>query len=90
MRKNQKLKVYVVGTAYSYARFIYNADVVEKIEDADIVLFTGGEDVDPHLYGAKVHPTTHYNAKRDEYEKSIFDKIKPNQLAVGVCRGLAA
>ena len=80
-------KVYVVGNATNYADFITNAKLVNNIEEANIVLFTGGEDVDPSLYGCKKHHTTYSNIERDNYEKEIFDKIKPNQLALGICRG---
>ena len=80
-------KVYVVGNAKHYADFITGAKLVEDIEKADIVLFTGGEDVDPSLYGCKKHPTTFSNIQRDLEEKEIFEKVKPNQLCLGICRG---
>jgi gamma-glutamyl-gamma-aminobutyrate hydrolase PuuD len=80
-------KVYVVGNAKHYADFITGVKLVEDIEKADIVLFTGGEDVDPSLYGCKKHPTTFSNIQRDLEEKEIFEKVKPNQLCLGVCRG---
>lgn len=81
-------KVYVVGEAKHYASFITNIKLVDDITTADIVVFTGGEDVDPSLYGATKHPKTYSNLERDLYEKSVFDKINPNQLVVGICRGL--
>ena len=81
-------KVYVVGDAKHYADFITGVKLVNNIEDANIVLFTGGEDVDPSLYGCEKHYTTYSNIERDLYEKEIFEKINPNQLAVGICRGL--
>lgn len=81
-------KVYVVGNAKHYADFITGVKLVEDIEKADIVLFTGGEDVDPSLYGCKKHPTTFSNIQRDLEEKEIFEKVKPNQLCLGICRGL--
>lgn len=80
-------KIYVVGNQYEYANFINNKELVNNIEDADIVIFTGGEDVDPSLYGCKQHSTTYSNIHRDLEEKKEFEKIRPDQLAVGVCRG---
>lgn len=80
-------KVYVIGEAKHYADFITGVSLVENIEDADIVVFTGGEDVDPSMYGAKKHPQTYSNLQRDLYEKEMFEKINPNQLVVGICRG---
>lgn len=80
-------KVYVVGEAKHYANFIEDMSLVDSLEDADIVVFTGGEDVDPSLYGEKKHETTYSNIERDLEEKAIFEKIKTNQLVVSICRG---
>ena len=80
-------KVYVVGYSTGYSRFIHNMNLVNNIEEADIVLFTGGEDISPELYGCKKHETTYFTRRRDEEEVSAFNKMRPNQLAVGICRG---
>ncbi|MBQ0113705.1 MAG: gamma-glutamyl-gamma-aminobutyrate hydrolase family protein [Bacteroidales bacterium] len=80
-------KIYVVGDMTYYADFINNRELTKNIEEADIVLFTGGEDVDPSLYGCKPHRTTYSNLGRDLYEKKVFDKIRTDQLVVGICRG---
>lgn len=80
-------KVYVVGEAKHYASFITNIKLVDDITKADIVIFTGGEDVDPSLYGEEKHYTTYSNLERDLYEKGEFERIKPNQLVIGICRG---
>lgn len=80
-------KVYVVGYSTGYSRFIHDMTLVNKIEDADIVLFTGGEDISPELYGCKIHETTYFTRRRDQEEIEAFNKIRPNQLAVGICRG---
>lgn len=81
-------KVYVVGNAKHYADFIKDVKLVNKISDADIVLFTGGEDVDPSFYGEKPLSCTYYNTARDEAEKIVFNKCTKNQLVIGICRGL--
>lgn len=81
-------KVFVVGSQKNYANFIDDRVLVDNIEDADIVIFTGGEDVDPTLYKCKRYPSTYSNLRRDLEEKAVFQTIKPNQLVVGVCRGL--
>lgn len=83
------IKVYVVGDGYYYANFIKDAILVSSVQDADIILFTGGEDVTPELYKEKTHPTTYYNADRDlmevlEYQQSLECK---NILHWGTCRG---
>ena len=81
------MKVYVVGPATHYTNFMSNVELTDDIKKAKVILFTGGEDVDPSIYGKRKHPETHSNLKRDLKEKEIFEKIRPDQLAVGVCRG---
>lgn len=81
------IKIYVVGPAKQYSKWIENHTYTDNLEEADVVLFTGGEDVDPSLYGCEKHPTTHSNIKRDLEEKAIFEKVRPDQLCIGICRG---
>lgn len=81
-------KVYVVGPEKHYSKWLYDHTLVDKVEDADIVLFTGGEDVDPSLYNCEKHPTTNSNIRRDLREKEIFEKVRPDQVCIGICRGL--
>ena len=84
----EKVKIFVVGGATEYASWIDNHVLVDSIEDADIVLFTGGEDVTPSLYGCKKHPRTSCNTHRDFEEKTVFEKIREDQFIIGICRGL--
>lgn len=81
------MKVYVVGGATGYARFLEDVTLVDSVDDAEVVLFTGGEDVDPSIYGRERFHTTYSNLKRDLEEKEIFKRIRKDQLAVGICRG---
>ena len=83
-----KKKIYVVGDAVNYASFIENYELVSRLEDAQYVLFTGGEDVDPTLYNEQKYINTFSDINRDIYEKSIFDQMSPSQIAIGICRGL--
>lgn len=82
----EAIKVYIVGFATHYADWIKGSIQVDNLEDADIVLFTGGEDVDPSMYG-HINKNSYSNKNRDMNEKNIFEKIKSNQLALGICRG---
>lgn len=82
------MKVYVVGSSIGYMNFLEGATRVDSVEEAEVVLFTGGEDVDPSIYECERRPETYSNLNRDLKEKEIFDSIKPNQLALGICRGL--
>lgn len=82
------MKAYVVGGSNNYVNFIENVELTDKLEDAKLVVFTGGEDVTPSLYGCKKHESTCCNPIRDEYERDIFNKINPNtQVCYGCCRG---
>ena len=86
-KKKINKTVYVVGSAVNYARFIKDAILVDNIEDAAIVLFTGGEDVSPRLYGRERLDCTYSNIERDKKEMAIFKKVQPSQICVGICRG---
>lgn len=81
------MKVFVVGGAIGYANWIKDVELVNSPEKAQIILFTGGEDVDPSIYNCKKHPRTWSNIRRDHIEQDIFNKISKNQLIVGICRG---
>ena len=89
MRK--KLKIYVIGAGNytsSYTRFFRNFERVKEIGDADLVILTGGADVDPSFYGAEKHPTTFSQPSRDKEEIDELRKVRPDQLVYGCCRGL--
>ena len=88
-------KLYCVGWGRSYANWFRDVELTGdfetpkfQIEDADIVLFTGGEDVSPYLYGKTPPPTSYWTTSRDEMEVEAFKRIRPDALAYGTCRGL--
>lgn len=80
-------KIYVVGQWAEYASWIKDSELVDNVADADIVLFTGGEDVDPSLYDREKDFRTFSNINRDLQEKEIFDSLSPKQMCLGICRG---
>ena len=56
MKKDKKtIKVYVVGPSTGYSRFIKNRELVNNMEDAQVVMFTGAEDINPRLYNKPAH-----------------------------------
>lgn len=60
----------------------------ELPKDIDIILFDGGADVHPVLYGGTYHSTVHPNLARDWQEKIIFDFYKDlDTVFAGICRG---
>ncbi len=63
-------------------------DKAKTVSDADFVIFAGGSDVDPQLYGQKMHHKTYINTKRDEEEMDIYQQCLEEGIPmVGVCRG---
>jgi hypothetical protein len=76
----------------SYLNLFYNVTVHKSKEvldprDIDLVLFTGGEDVDPKLYNEKVGSRTHINVKRDSKEYEVFARFAGYSFLLGICRG---
>jgi carbamoylphosphate synthase small subunit len=85
------MKVFVVGMHFdSYAKmFRKNGhQVVKSLEEADLVQFTGGADVDPILYGRLEHPSTRSNFHRDKFESTEYAKARQlDKKIAGICRG---
>ena len=82
--------VYIVGGSRQYVNMFLKRgwEVTTIIEEADLVQFTGGEDVTPALYGESPHRTTGNNPRRDEYEKQVYDYcIQMGTPMTGICRG---
>lgn len=81
-------KVYIVGGDYSIRNMyeIRGWGVVFDPYEADLIQFTGGEDVDPSYYKEEKHATTYSNPKRDAREAHIFNSLKEMPMA-GICRG---
>lgn len=63
-------------------------EIVLRPEDANIVVWTGGEDICPAIYGEKAIPHTSFYTRRDERDLDLLDKaLKQGQFLVGICRG---
>jgi GMP synthase-like glutamine amidotransferase len=82
-----KRKIYVVGSSDHYANWM-QGQVVNSIQESDLVLFTGGEDVHPVLYGETAHHATWPNLMRDKYEIRYYEVAKrEGKPMIGICRG---
>lgn len=55
-------------------------------DNPDLIIFTGGADVDPSLYNEPKHHSTYSHIERDQFEKEFFDKHFTTPKA-GICRG---
>lgn len=90
MREVYDLRVLVVGGGHQYLKMFFDAGFkgAKSVDDADIVCFTGGEDVNPALYGEKPIPGTFFNPARDDKEAQIYGAAIAKKLPmIGICRG---
>ena len=83
------MNVFIVNGNGLYASMFKNRGwkVVDDINKANLIQFTGGEDVDPNLYGEAPHPETFVNKMRDKVEQQIYNKVKNKIPMTGICRG---
>jgi len=84
-------KVFIVENyTFQYTRMFQEKgwEVIDKLTEADLIQFTGGEDVSPSLYGQYPHPRTSSSLQRDLREKIIFERAKALFIPMaGICRG---
>lgn len=82
-------KVFVVGFENEVLRMFAEAgyESVDKVQDADLVCFTGGADVSPSLYG-EANVGSYTNVRRDMTDLFAYHEAKAfNKPCVGICRG---
>ena len=84
------MKIFHAQGWNDYSNWIPNRIIVNKLEDADLLLLEGGTDVDPARYGEKRGKFTDIpDIKRDEEEINLFKKAVSLGIPIlGICRGL--
>lgn len=85
-----KKLVHIVNGNWQYKSMFEEAGwgITIDLAEADLVQFTGGEDVTPELYGERPHPRTFHNPNRDKQEKRIYDQAREMGIPMaGICRG---
>lgn len=66
----------------------FNAVEPDDVLYFDLVVFSGGHDVDPSVYGEELHPSTSTWLERDLGEGAIFSKcVELSVPMAGICRG---
>jgi len=83
-------KVYIVNGGRDYRQMFLSKgwELADTPEEADLVQFTGGEDVTPSIYEETSHPQTYSNRKRDEYEIGLYLSLREQEIPMaGICRG---
>lgn len=90
-RYKNKNKTIIVGADINVNFLFYGLlgfPRAEKYSDADIVVFTGGADINPNLYGEKPHASVNrINRQRDTKEFLLYKSLKDSVLKLGICRG---
>jgi gamma-glutamyl-gamma-aminobutyrate hydrolase PuuD len=82
-----KRKIYCVGRCGDYGNWM-GGKLVDRMEEADLVLFTGGEDVDSSLYKEPSHPQSGSFLPRDEAEQQEYNRARSlGKKMIGICRG---
>jgi gamma-glutamyl-gamma-aminobutyrate hydrolase PuuD len=78
---------YVSYLNQKYEVTVHKTVDVKNPKDIDLVLFTGGEDVNPAYYCENIGKFTSINKSRDDKEIDTFHKFKGYSFLFGVCRG---
>jgi hypothetical protein len=88
-----KWKVYVHGPGkFEYMRMFAERGLIgADLDEADIVCWTGGADVDPSLYNEKNatyhgRPMSGFDTARDDIDLRVFG-YAADKYKVGICRG---
>lgn len=84
MKKKVYCPRFLTGTEFNW---ISNVEEVDCPEKADIIVFSGGADINPELYKCAKHYSTYFNKERDALEVGCFNNLSKNQLVIGLCRG---
>lgn len=87
------LEVFIVGDQWEERAFafMFSRAICKKapsIEKADLVVFTGGSDVDPQLYGEMKHSQTQCSSQRDDSDMTAYMTCLSQGIPMlGICRG---
>jgi carbamoylphosphate synthase small subunit len=80
---------HIVGD-HAGIRVVMDAEGARRrgLETADLVIFTGGTDINPKLYKEYPHHMTSTpDEKRDRMECAVYHALDKKQWKVGICRG---
>lgn len=81
------MNVFIQGGSVEYRTLFESLGfTITKEADSDLIVFTGGSDVNPILYGQSLHPYSRISISRDEDDIKCYlrNLHKPK---VGICRG---
>lgn len=77
------------GVPIILPKLVDEAHIKAQIDSIDGLLLTGGDDVDPNLFGEDPHQRLgHIEAGRDSYEMKLIDHaLAQGKPILGICRG---
>jgi len=82
-----KINVYVqpptLGADNTFKEYGFN---LTELDAAHMVVWCGGQDINPALYNEKPHVTVHWSPGRDAVEVKLF-KLSEGKFRIGICRG---
>lgn len=85
-------KVVIVGNNYGVANMfksrkdLFTVLLDDKKTEPDLLVFTGGADINPKLYGEEALKETSYSQSRDAEDLEYWN-LYPATPKVGICRG---
>lgn len=84
-------KFFIVGgDRYEETRVLraYGFTKVETMDECDFVVFTGGADINPAIYGEEAHRSVYFSEGRDRHEIEGYEAAKRlGKAFLGICRG---
>ena len=85
----EKHSVYIVPPLMAQENRLFKDkgfNVTQDILEADILVFTGGQDINPALYGERPHVRTSWSNSRDKIDLSAY-RTSGEKFKIGICRG---
>ena len=91
------LKVYMQGSCFAGSirsilagcenrKFSFRS--AKTLQDADVVLYTGGADISPQLYGEPSMASTYVSYQQDTSDQETYhEALRLKKFQVGICRG---
>ena len=85
-------KVLVIGNQYGVCQLFreyktkFRVLLDDKEEEPDLLVFTGGADIDPKFYGEEPLQSTHTSKQRDDEDLEYWS-LYPATPKIGICRG---
>jgi GMP synthase-like glutamine amidotransferase len=94
LKKPEELTIVIVGydnsvrTTFMKRGFkIATVAALHTPDKYDGIVFTGGADISPYLYGEGLHPSTTPDYARDLKELNVLRRVPLKKPKIGICRG---